>query len=68
VLTAESIMAPLVDPAAVTDQQVACVTTLEELIPLVAPTADPLYVMNPEGECIGSVNRASVMMALAANN
>lgn len=67
VLTAESIMTPLVDPSAVTDQQVACATTLEELIPLVAPTADPLYVMSPKGECIGSVNRASVMMALANN-
>lgn len=64
VLTAESIMAP-VDGRACVDTQVACATTLEELIPIVAPLDDCLAVVNEAGTIVGAVNRASVMMALA---
>ncbi|MFK7801628.1 MAG: glycine betaine/L-proline ABC transporter ATP-binding protein [Anaerolineae bacterium] len=67
VLTAESIMAPI-DGRACVDTKVQCSTTLEELIPLVAPIDECLPVVNDAGSVVGAVNRASVMMALAANN
>lgn len=67
VLTAESIMAPI-DGRAYAETKVPCKTTLEELIPLVAPTDECLPVVNDAGSVVGAVNRASVMMALAANH
>ena len=66
VLTAESIMTTAEERCAEATQ-VSALTTLEELIPLVAPTADPLAVVCENGRIIGQVNRATVMMALAAN-
>lgn len=67
VLTAGTIMNdPLSQSETAGHASVAQSTTLEELIPLVAPTADPLPVVDENGVCIGSVDRATVMQALAS--
>ncbi len=65
VLTAETIMGPA-NAATATDQSIPAHTTLEELIPLVAPTDAALPVVNGNGEVVGAVDRAAVLQALAA--
>ncbi len=64
VLTAKSIMEPA--KGAPTGMiQVQWNTTLEELIPVVAPTSERIEVVDEQGDLMGYVDRASVMMALA---
>ena len=64
VLTAESIMEKAQSETRLTVDRL---TTLEELIPVVAPTAEPIGVVDGDGALIGQVDRALVMMALASN-
>ena len=66
VLTAGSIMAPKAagEPSEVKVKETC---TLEELIPIVAPQDGPICVCDETGEVVGTVDRASVMMALANN-
>lgn len=63
VLTAASIMSPA---SGETRLQVAPQTTLEELIPIVAPTAEPIGVVDGDGNLLGQVDRTAVLQALAS--
>lgn len=63
VLTAQAIMSPL---TAKPSQRVAAQTSLEELLPIVAPQEGPVAVVDASGTPIGQVDRIAVMMALGA--
>ena len=65
VLTAKSIMVPIQEDTLLNETPVRETTTLEELIPIVAPHANPVAVIDGSGMKIGQIDRASVMMALA---
>lgn len=65
VLTARSIMARYEREHPLPETTVLSETTLDALIPIVAPKAEPVAVVDEDGICIGTVDRAAVMMALA---
>ncbi|MEM8857238.1 MAG: proline/glycine betaine ABC transporter ATP-binding protein, partial [Chloroflexota bacterium] len=66
VLTAGSIMGPkLIGESSEVQVKESC--TLEDLIPIVAPEDGPICVCDESGYIVGTVDRASVMMALANN-
>lgn len=65
VLTAASIMTPINGLALEGLVRVAAETQLEHLIHLTATTDAPLVVVNPAGEVLGLVQRATLMLAIA---
>ena len=68
VLTAETVMTPCEKRPPQTAVNIDADTTLDTLIPIIAPHQEPLDVCNEQGLVIGTVDRAAVMMALAAHN
>jgi glycine betaine/proline transport system ATP-binding protein len=63
VLTAETIMSPL--PTSPDCETVPCHWTLEQLIPLVLRSEQPLQVVDRAGMWIGSLTRQTVLAAMA---
>lgn len=68
VLTAATVMTPCDKRPQQTTVKVDAATTLATLIPIIAPHAEPIDVCNDQGIAIGTVDRAAVMMALAAHS
>jgi glycine betaine/proline transport system ATP-binding protein len=64
VLTAESIMKPVVDDESPTGETVASDTTLEKLIPRISTTNGLLSVVDGQGTVIGVLDQHTVLMAL----
>ncbi len=64
VLTAESIMKPVVDHESPTGETVASDTTLEKLIPRISTTNGLLSVVDEQGTVIGVLDQHTVLMAL----
>lgn len=65
VLTAESIMQPVVDENAGAETAVSCHTTLEALIPKLAQSNGSMAVIDQEGVVVGTLNQQMVLAAMA---
>ncbi|MCP5095385.1 MAG: glycine betaine/L-proline ABC transporter ATP-binding protein [Chloroflexi bacterium] len=65
VLTARTVMRPVLNKEDLIGKAVAIDTTLEQLIPLTADSDIPIPIMDNAQNLVGIVNRKHVMMALA---